>query len=171
MAREGSESLELNAGEAKVPFTGVAFLLSSLGFAVARRFATTLQGFDLEPRDFALLRAISFTEGLSQQSLGERLGIPASRMVAIVDELERRKLVERRQNPDDRRARALYLTSAGRKLFEKAFKAAFAHEQAVTAELSDAEREQLRELLVKAAAGLGVTPGAAHTALREGWPR
>lgn len=171
MAGEGTPGLELDAGETKTPFTGVGFLLSSVGFAVARRFALTLQEFDLEPRDFALLRAISFTEGLSQQALGERLEIPASRMVAVVDELEQRGLVERRQNPADRRARALYLTPAGRKLFEKAFKAAFAHEQAVTGQLTDAEREQLRELLVKAAAGLGVKPGAAHTALREGWPR
>lgn len=170
MAKDGTpETADTDA--AKRPFVGTAFLLSSLGFEIARRFAATLEEFDIEPRQFALLRAISFSEGLSQQALGERLQIPASRMVAIVDDLEQRGLVERRQNPDDRRARALYLTQAGKQLFEQAFAAAVAHQQAVSAPLTDSEREQFAALLTKVAGGLGVTPGAAHSALRTKWPR
>ena len=153
------------------PFYGAAFLLSTIGLAVARRFAEVLEPFELEPRDFALLRAINFAEGQSQQALGERLRIPPSRMVAIVDELERRGLVERRQNPEDRRARALFLTLAGRQLTAKAFEAAAAHDKAVVSELSEAERRELVELLKRVGAPLGVVPGAAHTALRERWPR
>jgi DNA-binding MarR family transcriptional regulator len=171
MAKDGTRPKAADTSAGQRPFMGTAFLLSSLGFEIARRFATTLQEFEIEPRQFALLRAISFTEGLSQQALGERLQIPASRMVAIIDDLEQRGLVERRQNPDDRRARALYLTPAGKELFEKAFKAAVVHQQAVSAPLSDSEHAQLAQLLAKVAHGLGVTPGAAHSALRESWPR
>jgi DNA-binding MarR family transcriptional regulator len=153
------------------PFYGAAFLLSTIGFAVARRFAAAIEPFGLEPRDFALLRAIGFAEGQSQQALGERLQIPPSRMVAIVDELERRGLVERRQNPEDRRARALFMTEAGQRLMAQAFEAAAAHDRAVVSELSEAERRELVELLKRVGAPLGVMPGAAHTALRESWPR
>jgi DNA-binding MarR family transcriptional regulator len=171
MATDESPSVDAGTDAAQPPFMGAAFLLSTIGFAVSRRFAVTLEQFDLEPRQFGLLRAISFAEGQSQQALGERLQIPASRMVAIVDELEQRGLVERRQNPDDRRARALYLTRSGKQLFEQAFKAAVVHEQAVTAPLSEAERAQLRELLARVAGALEIVPGAAHSAMRENWPR
>ena len=81
-----------------VPFSGVGFTLSSLGYGVARRFRKTLAPLELEPREFALLRAVSFAEGQSQQTIGERLQIPPSRMVAFVDALEKRSLLERRQN-------------------------------------------------------------------------
>src|SRR5581483_9559031 len=94
---------------------------SSLGYAVSRRFHTTLEPLSLEPREFALLRAVAPAEGASQQAIGERLQIPASRMVAFVDALEARGLLERRPNPNDRRARALYLTDDGRALLASAF--------------------------------------------------
>ena len=96
----------------------VGFVLSSTGYAVARRFRETLAPLELEPREFALLRAVGAAEGQTQQAIGERLGIPASRMVAFVDALEARALLERRANPIDRRARALHLTSAGSELLE-----------------------------------------------------
>src|ERR1700722_10116450 len=96
------------------PSRSVGFTLSSLGLAVSRRFHATLEPLGLEPREFVLLRAVAPAEGASQQAIGERLHIPASRMVAFVDALEARGLLERRPNPDDRRARALYLTDDAR---------------------------------------------------------
>ena len=89
-----------------VPFRAVGFTLSSVGYAVARRFRETLMPLELEPREFALLRAVGAAEGQSQQAIGERLQIPPSRMVAFVDALEARSLLERRHNPLDRRTRA-----------------------------------------------------------------
>src|SRR5665213_1981924 len=98
------------------PFRSVGFTLSSLGYAVARGFTQTLAPLDIEPRDFALLRALAASEGDSQQAIGERLGIPASRMVGFIDAHEARGLIERRPDPGDRRIHALHLTDAGREL-------------------------------------------------------
>ena len=89
------------------PQRTVGFTLSSIGYAVARHFHETLAPLQLEPREFALLRAVDAAEGLSQQAIGERLRVPPSRMVAFVDALEARALLERRHNPLDRRTRAL----------------------------------------------------------------
>jgi DNA-binding MarR family transcriptional regulator len=147
------------------PFRVVAFSLSSLGYAISKGFKATLAPFDLHPREFALLRAVGFQEGQSQQALGERLQIPRSRMVAIVDELEARGLLERRPNPTDRRVRELHLTKTGRKLIEQAFKQALAYEQRISSALTPKEREQLLDLLERVSTGLGIGPGA-HTALR-----
>jgi DNA-binding MarR family transcriptional regulator len=133
--------------ESAPPFRSVGFTTSSTGYAIARRFRELLAPLGLEPREFALLRAVAADEGRSQQAVGERLGIPPSRMVAFVDALEERGLLERRQNPDDRRARALYLTEAGRELLGRAFARAVEYERELCAELTEEEREQLLDLL------------------------
>ena len=148
------------------PFHGVAFNLSSLGYAVSKGFHDILVPFDLHPREFAVLRAVDVLQGQTQQALGDRLQIPRSRMVAIVDELEARGLLERRPNPADRRVREIHLTAAGRKALEQAFAEAIAYERRVTEPLTDAQQQQLLGLLDRISANLGIGPGA-HTALRE----
>jgi DNA-binding MarR family transcriptional regulator len=141
------------------PFRAVGFMLSSLGHAVAARFSARLAPLSLEPREFALLRLIGAGEGHSQQAVGERLGIPASRMVALVDELEGRRLLERRPSPRDRRAHALHLTASGKRLLGEAIQLAAGLERELTQELDVAERAQLIELLDRVADRLGVPPG------------
>ena len=153
-------------GASEKPFQGLAFNLSSLGYAVSRGFTKTLAPLELHPREFAVLRAVGFEEGQSQQALADALRIPRSRMVAIVDELEARKLLQRRPHPSDRRVRALYLTDAGQLLLEQAFAEAVAYEQQVGSALSPHEREQLLALLDRVSTSLGVQDGA-HAALRE----
>lgn len=117
------------------PFRGVAFNLSSLGYAISKGFKEILEPFELHPREFAVLRAVSVQEGQTQQALGDRLQIPRSRMVSILDELETRSLLERRPNPADRRVREIHLTEAGRRVLSEAFQRAVAYEQEVTAPL------------------------------------
>jgi DNA-binding MarR family transcriptional regulator len=140
-------------------------MCSSIGYAVSRRFKEILVPLELEPREFALLRAVAAAEGLSQQAMGERLQIPASRMVAFVDALEARGLLERRHNPDDRRTRSLHLTDAGRELLGRAFAVASSYERDLCADLDEGERERLLDLLQRVAPRLGLPPGVhpAHT--------
>jgi DNA-binding MarR family transcriptional regulator len=152
--------------DSTVPFRSVGFTISTTGYAIARCFKETLAPLDLEPREFALLRAVAASEGQSQHSVGAQLQIPPSRMVAFVDALERRGLLERRQNPNDRRTHALYLTDAGHDLLTHAFALAVEHERDLCAELSADEREQLLELLQRVGARLGLPPGV-HAALAD----
>ena len=151
------------------PFRSVGFTVFSLGYAVGRRFHQTLAPLNLEPREFALLRAVGAAEGQSQQAIGGRLQIPASRMVAFVDALQARGLLERRHNPLDRRTRELHLTTDGRELLGAAFTLAAGFEDELCADLAATEREQLLDLLHR----VGLSPGllfgahAAHAALTE----
>jgi DNA-binding MarR family transcriptional regulator len=160
--------------EASPPFRTVGFTLSSLGYAVSRRFRETLAPLHLEPREFALLRAVAAAEGQSQQALGERLLIPASRMVAFVDALQERGLLERRINPQDRRAHALHLTEAGRELLGRAVTAAIGLEREICAELDDGDRERLLDLMQRVGVRLGQPPDAhgapVHSALADALP-
>src|SRR5215207_8347255 len=93
----------------------LAFLLSQVGIHASRRFSERIAEVDLSPPLFRVLNLVDAAEGQSQQAIGAAIEIPASRMVALVDELEQRGLVERRPNPSDRRVRALYLTRKGKR--------------------------------------------------------
>lgn len=118
---------------------------------------------DLNPPLFRVLNLVDAAEGQSQQAIGAAIEVPASRMVALVDELEQKGLVERRPNPEDRRVRALYLTPKGRRALSRGREIAREHEQAVTQGLSGADRKRLVDLLQKMvdeqAIGRGVHPG------------
>jgi DNA-binding MarR family transcriptional regulator len=127
----------------------VAFIVSKLGFEVGNRLAEGLAPLGLEPRHFGLLRALATSEGQSQKAIGQALDIHPNRMVALVDDLERLRLVQRRPHPTDRRAYALVLTTKGRRVLQKAFEVAFAIENALCAELEPSERAQLLTLLGK----------------------
>ena len=148
-------------------FRSVGFLSSQLGTANARQFRQILAPTGLEPRQFAVLRHVAAAEGQSQNALADSLLIPPSRMVALLDELEGRGLVERRPNPKDRRARALYLTRTGRKLLKEAVDVALAHEAKVSSVLGPGEREQLIGMLQRIAAFQDLIPGV-HPELATG---
>lgn len=141
----------------------LAFLLSQVGIHASRRFAERIAEVDLNPPLFRILNLIDAAEGRSQQAIGEAIQVPPSRMVALVDELEQRSLVERRPNPADRRVRALYLTRKGRTALTRGREIAKAHEEEITHGMSDAERTRLTKLLQKMvdeqAIGKGVHPG------------
>jgi DNA-binding MarR family transcriptional regulator len=143
----------------------VAFLVSRLGYRVTSELAAGLAPLGIEPRDFGLLRAIAQAEGESQRWVGRALNVPPSRMVTLVDDLERRRLVRRRPHPGDRRAHALHLTAAGRRLLGRAVEVAAQVERGLCAGLAPAERDQLLQLLARLAgrddAPPGVHPGIA----------
>jgi DNA-binding MarR family transcriptional regulator len=143
--------------------SSIGFLLSQVGIYAARQFAQRLSALDLHPPLFRVLNMVDAAEGLSQQAIGEAIQAPASRMVAIVDELEQRGLIERRPDPSDRRVRALFLTAEGRKLLARARRIAQEHEEEITRGLGAADRELLVALLQKIVdeqgIGAGVHPG------------
>jgi len=143
-----------------------ASLLSQTGDAVARHFREALSEVAIEPRHFALLRAIG-TESSSQQFLAEKLHIPASSMVALLDQLEARGLVGRQHDPSDRRVRIVEMTATGRELLVQAMERAIGIEQLVSGDLGSDEREQLIRLLQRVAGKLGLWSGI-HPGLGRG---
>lgn len=161
-----SDSAIASAGSPETVLAeSAAFLVSKVGAHVARAYKERLTPVGLEPRHVALLRYVSAAEGRSQQALAELLEIAPSRIVALLDDLEQRGLVERRRNPSDRRAHALYLTVRGRALLEQALGISRVFESQLCANLDAAERDQLIALLRRLAAEegipLGVHPGLA----------
>jgi DNA-binding MarR family transcriptional regulator len=138
---------------------GVAFLLAQIGAHATDRFTERIAKLDLTPPQTGLLRAVADEPGRSQQAVAEQLGIQPSRFVALVDELERRGVIERRRNATDRRLYALHLTAPGEALMREIGQVAVAHENDICSALSATERTTLRELLQRVADQQGPTPG------------
>jgi DNA-binding MarR family transcriptional regulator len=109
---------------------------------------------------------LRFAAGLSQQELAAKLKIHPSRLVAILDNLEKRGFVERSANPDDRRSHSLRLAKNGEEALERIGKVAREHQDALLSALTKEERDTLAALLLKIAdqQGLvrGVHPGYRH---------
>jgi DNA-binding MarR family transcriptional regulator len=141
----------------------IAFLLSQVGILASQRFAHRIAEAGLHPPQFRVMNMVDAAEGCSQQAIAEAIGAPPSRMVAIVDELEDRGLVERRPHPSDRRVRALYLTDAGHRTLAQGRKIAAEHEEELMRGFSAADRKRLaaflRKVVEEQGIGSGVHPG------------
>ncbi len=75
------------------------------------RFGTTLPRFDL------MSQLWRYPEGLKMNELSRHLMVTGGNVTGIVDPLEKAGLVERADDPVDRRAWRVRLTRAGRKAF------------------------------------------------------
>lgn len=137
----------------------VGFMLSQLGFETSLRFSQLMAELELEPRQFALMRAIGSADGQSQNAVGEWLRIPPSSMVGVIDHLEARGLVERRLHASDRRSRTLHMTSQGRKVLERATELAIGLEQTICRGVSEYDREHLLDTLARVTDNLGLVQG------------
>lgn len=145
--------------KASTPTSNNAFLLTQVGTHAAQAFASRIGTLDLTPPQAGLLRAIHHDSGRSQQALAEHMGTPPTRLVALVDGLEQRRLVRRRRNAEDRRLYAVYLTDDGQALLHEIAKLAREHDDELLAALDSEERTHLHALLTRVAADRGLTPG------------
>lgn len=148
-----------------------AFLLAQLGAHAASQFAEKLGVLELSPPDAGILRLLRVAAGLSQQELAAKLQIHPSRMVAILDNLEKRGLMERRANPDDRRLYSLHLTKDGVETLERIGKMAREHQDALLSALNSEERDALAALLARIADQQGLVQGVHPGYQRLGKPQ
>lgn len=82
--------------------------------------------------------------GISQLHLADRAGVTGATLVRQIDQLELAGLVERREDPEDRRVKRVLLTDAGRRKFHQVDAVAGALRREV---LEDAEPDDVDALL------------------------
>jgi DNA-binding MarR family transcriptional regulator len=111
---------------------------------VERTAAEHLRAYGLNYAQFDVLAHVGAAEGSKQKELGESLLVTKGNVSHLIDQMERRGLVWRRQ---EGRTNRLYLTEEGRQLFEEVVPA---HEDLVHQQMSalpEEEQAQLHELL------------------------
>lgn len=119
-----------------------------------RRFAQALAKWDLRPSQFGALMSLAELGSTSQHELGRLMGVDPRNLVPILDLLEKRRLLERKPNPKDRRRHSVKLTATGRSLLTELQKTGVAVEREMLSELSRGEQRTLRQLLLKLLPGV-----------------
>jgi DNA-binding MarR family transcriptional regulator len=152
------------------PPSGAALLLSQLGSHVSKRFAERLSEFDLAPTHVAVLRIVGQNPGIDQRELARRLGVVPSRVVVLVDQLEAKRIIERRRGEKDRRQMALYTTGGATKRRTEIMRAVSDHDAEVIDPLTSEEVETLVTLLRKLASASGLSADE-HPAMSTGGKR
>lgn len=99
--------------------------------------------------DFAVLEVLFQKGPLPVNTIGHKVLLTSGSITTAIDRLESKQLVERRDDPSDRRARVVHLTEPGRLLISCAFAGHAAALEAVFAPLNAAERRSLVRLLKK----------------------
>jgi len=99
--------------------------------------------------DFAILELLLHKGPTPVNDIGSKVLLTSGSMTTAIDRLEARKLVQRRTDPEDRRARLVDLTPSGRKLIECAFAAHSASMNTLGSALTARERAELIRLLKK----------------------
>jgi DNA-binding MarR family transcriptional regulator len=154
MGKPNDENSTPADGSASAPF-----LLAQIGSHAAGKFAERLAPLDFTPAHAGILRILSKHGPLTQQALAGILGMFASRLVALVDQLESRGFIERRDHPDDRRSYALHLTEKGRVALQSIGRVAREHHKALLGALTVDEQQQLGQFLQRIADDQGLTRG------------
>ncbi|BAL25210.1 MarR family winged helix-turn-helix transcriptional regulator [Azoarcus sp. KH32C] len=117
--------------------------------AIFRDFSESLGEFDVTPGLFGILVIIEANTGLKQTELARAAHLDRSTVVSVIDNLERRGLVERRAAENDRRSNSLVLTAEGSALLKKLKRRVVDHEKRLVEHLSEDERTTLVALLQK----------------------
>lgn len=127
----------------------IGYQLRLTQLAVFGDFAAHLKEHDISPGRFGVLVLVSANPGLTQSRLAAATHLDRSTMVAVIDQLESRGLLERRSSPTDRRSNALVLTAAGESLLRQLKRRVKAHEARIAAAMAPRESEALVELLTR----------------------
>jgi DNA-binding MarR family transcriptional regulator len=125
----------------------VSFLLARANSLSVAAGDAALAAYGLKVRSFSVLALAASGHGLSQRDLSAFLRLDPSRVVALVDDLQSRGLVERRPDPADRRANLVVATPDGRTLCARARRATVAAEQRLHAGLTEQERAAFADVL------------------------
>ncbi|MCC6203065.1 MAG: MarR family transcriptional regulator [Gammaproteobacteria bacterium] len=104
------------------PATAIGFLLKALQHSLRQAMDEALrrQGIDLSFAHFATLFGVCCEPGINGAVLARRAMVSAQTMNAMLRRLERDGQIERRRNPDNRRADNWYITAAGNERLEQA---------------------------------------------------
>lgn len=124
-AAKAGKAIKSNDAAANVPESDPAkdLLWARPGFLVRRlhqihvaMFFEECKSQNITPVQYAILTVLSVLPGLDQTALGQEVGLDRTTTADVVRRLEDRGLVERRENPADRRTRHVHVTKEGKSI-------------------------------------------------------
>ncbi len=130
------------------PDLNVGFLLHDVSRLLRKRFDRRARALGLTRAQWRVLAHLAPRQGINQSALADILEVENITLGRHIDRLQDTDWVERRSDPDDRRAWCLFLTDKARPILDRMEVLAVETQEEAMAGLSKAEREGLRGLLL-----------------------
>jgi DNA-binding MarR family transcriptional regulator len=129
---------------------GIVERIQSLERYVDRAMRETLDDFELTHGEYKLAMHLRYGGPPytgKPGKLAKHLGLSTGAMTNRLDNMEKRGLIRRLDDPDDRRGVIVELTDAGKELWDRAVVAQAEKESTIASALDEQERRQLNDLL------------------------
>lgn len=136
----------------------IGLLLARTAKAVSRAFDDSLVEAGGSLPVWLILLSLKTREHANQRQLAEAVGIEGATLTHHLTSMERRGLIRRERDPENRRVQVVRLTDAGERMFGQLAGAATAHDKRLRKGMTSEEVSQLSGLLSRLAANLGPRP-------------
>jgi len=138
------------------PFRELGFLIGHTGRALKNsiRKAFAEHGFEITSEQWGILMFLWAKDGITQQELSAIISKEKTTVVRLIDNMEKRNIIIRVHDTEDRRSNLIYLTEEGKSLREKLVPIAVNELRKALKDLSEKEVDTLTTLLKKVYANL-----------------
>ena len=135
-------------------FPPIGLRLSRTAHAVSQAFERAMAEAGGSASSWQVLLLVRSEQWGTQSKLAEAMGVSGATVTHHLNGLEAQGLVRRWRDDSNRRVQRVELTPEGAALFDRLREVAMAHDARLRSKLTDAEAQQLGELLDKLRAGL-----------------
>ena len=133
---------------AREQLASIGFLLARLGFAFKGQAIATFEKAGFELYDYSVLAILAEGARETQSTIADSLAVDPSRLVALLDSLERRGLIVRQRDVQDRRRHVVSITADGKRELGRLRGLIKRLEEEFFAPLDDQSRKALYDLLL-----------------------
>jgi len=125
------------------------FLLARLGTDIKAKAIARVEDAGYEIYDYSVLAILAEGDRETQSAIADALGLDPSRLVALLDSLEKRDLIVRQRDPQDRRRHVVSITTEGKRIHARLRDLTREVETEFFAPLNSEDRKQFHALLMQ----------------------
>lgn len=96
----------------------IGYYISNMGRSISHQLTLLFQPYDVTSEQWSIMFCLIGEEGMTHKELASRTEKDRANVTRLVDQLERKGLVKRVNNPEDRRSIFLHLTEEGKKIVQ-----------------------------------------------------
>jgi len=126
----------------------IGFLIVDVARLLRAEFDRRTEDLGLTPAEARTLSHVARSGPVRQSVLAERIGVEAMTLSACLDRLESQQLVQRMQDPSDRRAKLVDITGAARPALDEIFSVSARMRTDMTAGIDTARVEEFSQMLM-----------------------
>lgn len=97
----------------------IGYVICTTARKIHQHLTEQFKTYNITPEQWVVLKSLSLQDGISQKEIADIVDKDPNNIKALVDKLEAKSLLERKQNPLDKRAFSLHVTIKGEKLVQQ----------------------------------------------------